>query len=362
MNKRAVKYIAVFLSVFVGISSLLSIAVYMFDPQNVYRWNDSGTRVFSPIYSTAGSINNYDYNYAIIGSSMVQNFDADEIASELDCKPIKITIGAMTPNELLYVYDKLQDVGKAKQYVINIDIHRIAAAENVEPDVGRFADYMFDRNGVSQFKYLLGYETWFRFMPIDIAFTLVNKLNISVPYSLTSSISENTDINEMCRWYTSEPPGKETVLENYMQENAGFNEGDNSTYYDNAPENVDLFFTHLTKTLGDDENITIILPPYAVLYWTGKSEEELETLIDIRNRISANVDKYENIRLLDFQSLELTNDLDNYYDVSHFSLEIQSMMAKALGTDEYSVDAAEVVQNSEEIRYNAIKFFKENLK
>ena len=42
----------------------------------------------------------------------------------------------------------------------------------------RFPDYLMDDNPWNDYRYLLGYETWMRFIPIDIALSGAKALEI----------------------------------------------------------------------------------------------------------------------------------------------------------------------------------------
>ena len=150
MKNRTVKFICLLLSFFIAAMGVLCAVAYALDPQNVYRSNTKGVRYFSPTYSTAPAIRTADYDLVLIGSSMVQNFDASEFASQLDCKPLKLALGALEPDELLWLYNNTQEQGKAKKYIINIDLHRFAANESVEPNCGRFPEYMYHPSGLSR--------------------------------------------------------------------------------------------------------------------------------------------------------------------------------------------------------------------
>ncbi len=353
MKSSIPKFTLCFLCVCLVLAGSLSLAAFCYDPQNVYRWSDKGCRYFNPTYSAAGAVQNYDYDLTIIGSSMVQNFNAEHISSLLGCKPLKLTIGAMTPNELLFLYNCAQQRGCAKRYVINLDLHRVAAAESIGADSGRFPAYMFSPNGISQFKYLLGYETWFRFIPLDCVLNFTELTGINLPASAEQTVKNATDINKMCEWDLGALPGADAVIEKYLQGNSGFNEGDNTVYSSHAVENVDNLFSLIIQYLDSNESITIILPPYSVLYWADKTDEQLNTLLSMRARIAEIAEQNSNLRLLDFQGLKETTGLDNYYDVNHFCHELQALMENALSTDTYESGTVKTAANSEIIKHNA---------
>ncbi len=359
MKNKPVKLTVTFLCVCAVIFGSLSLAAYCFDPQNVYRWNEKGKRYFNPTYSAAGAVEHYDYDAVFIGSSLFQNLDAEHLAKLFDCKPIKLTIGAMIPEEMLYLYSCTQDTNKAKTFVLNVDLHRLAASVSVRPDCGRFPDFMFNAGGISQFKYLLGYETWFRFMPIDLAMSAAELFEISLPASVESMFDNATDINEMCEWENENPPGRDKVIADYLEGYKGFNEGDKITYVDNPLKNVEDLLDCILAKLDPDETVTIVLPPCSSLYWADKNPEQLDALLAMRQRFAEITDGYSNIRLIDLQAIEQTTNLDLYYDNVHFCKEVQTFVENALVTDDYLADTAKVNANSKTVRQNAQQLLQE---
>lgn len=323
MKNQAVKFICLLLSVFVAATGVLCAAAYVLDPQNVYRSNTKGVRYFSPIYSTPSAIRTYDYDCVIIGSSMVQNFDASEIASQLGCTPLKLALGALEPGELLWLYNNAQEQSKAKKYIINIDLHRFASKDSVEPDCGRFPDYMYNPSGLSQFKYLLGYETWFRFIPLQLGLSAVQTLNIPVPDSFKGSLENATDINKAGYWNELNPPGEDVLIDNFNSDTVVFNDSDADVYSKNALANMDYFLDRLAGKLDSDEELTIYLPPYSALYWAGQSSEQLEIIFTLREKIAAFTANYDNIHLCDLQAESYVEDLDLYMDGSHASVTVR---------------------------------------
>lgn len=332
MKNQAVKFICLLLSVFIAAIGVLCTVAYILDPQNVYRQNTKGVRYFSPVYSTPSAIRTADYDCVIIGSSMVQNFDASQIASQLGCTPLKLALGALEPGELLWLYNNAQEQGKAKKYIVNIDLHRFASKDSVEPDCGRFPEYMYIPGGLSQFKYLLGYETWFRFIPLQLCLTAVDIFNIPLPESFKNSFENATDINKSGYWNELNPPGEDALINDYNSGTVVFKDSEADVYSKNALTNMDGFLRQLSDKLDPDEEMTIYLPPYSSLYWASKSSNQFEIIFTLREKIAAWAAEYENIHLCDLQAESYVESLDLYMDGSHASITIRKAAQQAVIT------------------------------
>ncbi len=330
MKNRTVKFICLLLSVFIVTTGVLCSVAYVLDPQNVYRANTKGVRYFSPAYSIAPAIRTADYDCAIVGSSMVQNFDVSQIAAQHGCKPVKFALGALEPDELLWLYTCAQEQGKAKKYIVNIDLHRFASNKIVVSDCGRFRDYMYNPRGLSQFRYLLGYETWFRFIPLQIALSAVEFFDISLPESFSSSLEVATDINKAGCWDEENPPGEDALIKTFNSGAVVFNDGSSDTYSDEVMEHMDFFLAYLADKLDSDEELTIYLPPYSSLYWADKDVSQLEVIFALREKIAAFAAEYPNIHLCDLQAEAYVADLDLYMDASHSSAAIRKKAQQAV--------------------------------
>lgn len=355
MKKRLQNFFKFFICFSLIFSIILCVCAYAFDPQNIYRWNDGGMRFYNSRFSAAGSIKNYDYDFIVIGSSMVQNFDAESISKTFDCRPLKVTLGGMTAGETVFAYNQAQKTGKAKRYLVSLDLHRIAAAESVCEDAGRFPDYMFG-GGISQFKYLLGFETWFKFIPTDLFLIAASLMPNVIPSSYTDKIKESTDINSMCQWDNTKLPGKEKLIENFRNNVKTFDEGDNSVFSANAVKNAENIMTELLKNLDEDEELYIYLPAYSVLYWAGKTDEQTETLLKMREAVYGASEGHGNVKILDFQGLQEINDLDSYFDESHYGKELCDFIEKNLNSEEYFATEKSIADASRFIKESRKKY------
>lgn len=281
---------------------------------------------------------------------MVQNFKAEQLKEFSGCKPLKATLGGMSANEMLFLYNFAQNADKTKKYIINMDLHRIASENEICADSGRFPDYMFNYKGLNKFKYLLGYETWFKFIPYDVALNISGFADKYISSSLLEKIDENTDINSMCEWDNSILPGKEILL-NYYRENVKFfDEGDNSIFSPNAIKNIEKILNEFYKTLDDDEELSIFLPPYSILYWADWDDAHFETLLKMREAIVKSAKDHSNVTVLDFQGIEEINNLDLYFDQNHYGKELCSYTEKMLFSEKYSATESSVKKSSEYIK------------
>ena len=350
MKKKSFRFLCILLGVIVSASGAMSAAVFFFDPQNVYRWNTKGTRYFDPIWSAAGSMQHYAYDTLIIGSSMVQNWDAEILGELLSCRPLKVTASAMTPSEELYLLEQARRIGKAKRYIIHLDLHRSLAAETVEPSAGRFPDYMFFPHGVSQFQYLLGFSTWVDFMPVDLVLTVAPRFPF--PSSMQDKIDKGTDINRMSSWTNMEPLQEQAWIELLQNGETSFNEGDEVAVRSGAQDRLRSMFDRFAAAAADGAEVKLVLSPYSTAYWCTKTEQERNGIFLLREQLAQAAQEREGVTLLDLQAMPETTAYENYIDSEHAAKPLCRKVEQALADDTYAADVQKVRDNNAQILRN----------
>lgn len=254
---NALKWILRTLSVILILAVILSTASFVVDPLMHYRRNDKLTYLYSNRFSAAGMIRNLDYDTVIIGSSMVQNYDLPYMRKKLGCEPIKLSLGAITPEETLMLYDRAQEAGKASLFIINIDLNRFDVKSDLRPSYGRFPEYLFNDSYLDDFKYLLGYENLTRFLPASVFMSLMKTAGMAIP----GSLAEHADPDRVGEWYKERTFSAEKVfeaLDSSEEVFAGENDVIKST--DGLSGGVDAFFEHIRGNLSDDQKVVFIMP------------------------------------------------------------------------------------------------------
>ena len=174
----AKKWLLRLLALTMALVMLMCLCAWCIDPYMLYRVRDNQYLLNSRLV-TPGLIKNYDYDTVLIGSSMIQNTDMQRFRDTLGGKPLKITTGAISLTEIQKLTDKIGELGKAQHYYICLDQYLFAPEK--WDDMDRFPDYLMDDNLWNDYRYLLGYETWMRFIPIDIALSGAKALGLSLP-------------------------------------------------------------------------------------------------------------------------------------------------------------------------------------
>lgn len=329
---------------------LLMATAYIIDPYLYYRVTDNKYMLNSR-FVNKGIIENYNYDTVIIGSSMIQNFNMQSFRDKLNYKPIKATIGGMNLNEIEMMNKLVKEKDKTDRIIINLDMSQF----NSKEEESRFPIYLYDDNRLNDFKYLLGYETWMRFIPVDIAVNTLYKMDIQLP----DKFDRKTNIDYLEDWSKDYSFGKDIVLKSYFESNETVSKQDKSNMYTNMTARFDKFEENID--IKSDSQYIFLFPPYSALYWNHVSEEGYKNiLLEFKRYIVENLDKYNNVRIVDMQDLEHITNLDNYKDLTHYNTYIQEIIVDAIKSKEFDATIKNIDQKINSMNILIDDFIKNN--
>ena len=199
----AKKWILSFFCLVLAALLLLCAVAWAVDPYLQFRVRD-GVYLLSGRFVDAGLIRNYDYDTLMAGSSMTQNFDMELFRSELDCKPLHVSLGGLNAREMRELVQAAYRAGKADTLYLCVDLSYFTD----DPDESQFPAYLFRTDLPSRLRYLLGYEVWFRYLPADAALAAADRLGLPLPPKYANSRS----IDRLENWSLEEPVGEDIFL------------------------------------------------------------------------------------------------------------------------------------------------------
>ena len=201
---NAGKWIVSFFSIVLVALSLLSAIAYIVDPFFQFRVRDNSYKL-SEWFVSSGLIENYDYDTLIIGSSMIQNFDMNVFRNELGAKPLHIGLSGIRLPEIAQLMNLAYDVNKSENYYICVDLS-VFTRDDTE---SRYPEYLLKKDILSRFRYLLSYEVWFRYIPVDVGFVLLDLMKVNLP----EKFAYNKSVDRLGDWRLDHKFGKDIVLD-----------------------------------------------------------------------------------------------------------------------------------------------------
>ena len=345
----AEKWIIIFISTLLVFALLVGVIAYLVDPFYQFRYGNRTYFNNSAKFPGPGLVKNYEYDTLILGSSMTQNFDMELFRQELGAEPLHIGLGGIGIDELLSYIELSEQVGKCDSYYICIDQYMLTEAVEY-----RTPEYLFRDDPISMLQYLFSYEAWIRYIPLDIAITMLYELPIAIPVK----IQQATDIDFLGNWENDFPFGEDIVIQNYLNDEYGVSTVELEGLSNRMKEWTDKLFGNLP---GDKSRYHFFFPPYSVLFWYDAEQKGyFEIYQDAKRYFYQQATAY-GTKVYDFQSAEFISDLDNYKDMTHYRAEINDWMVTCFSNQEYLMNIEHLDKNIAKLRDAVTSFSTDSL-
>ncbi|HTW92760.1 MAG TPA: hypothetical protein VMH22_13795 [bacterium] len=329
--------------------ALVAGTVFVIDPLQHYR----RATFYRPLwenqrYYNPGFAKHYDYNCIITGSSMVQSFTPSEVGKKLSRRVLLTSIGGGRPYEENILLNTALRTGKVRTVIWGLDLNEFGGGTKVlNFGPGSMPFYLYDDNPFNDYHYLLN---------LDV---LVSDCRRALAANLLHLTRYNREMNlDSCQYVADRFTfSRETTLATWrdaLRQNAGpvqVRPGDLDTM-------KRCFDVNVMPLIGRHPAVEyyFFYPPYSVLFWS-VSGHRLETLMDLKRYIFQRTRGLPNVRIFDFQDIgDITMDLDNYMDYSHYSPAICRFMVDAMSRNEYVVTDSNVEQKISRLESEVQKF------
>ena len=339
----SVKWIGRFFAWALLLVLLLTLIAYAVDPFLQFRARDNCYELC--VHAATGLIRNYDYDFLIVGSSMTQNFDMDVVRRELGVKPLHVGLGGMKSSELLDLMQVAYEAGAADSFLVSADLYRFT--DEVPGRV--LPDYLFRTDPLSRLHYLLSYQVWFHYLPMDLALVTLNRAGISPP----AGLHVNTSIDRYQYWGDRDKFGEDVVLRNYRSGAYAVSAVDTEDLYNRMKRNIDAFLGGFDYSAGEH---IFFFPPYSCLYWANaQNEGYCEEYLRAKAYFVQRAAEYGAV-VYDFQSADCTTDLNNYKDTTHYCPAINDWIIACIAKGEYLATADSIGPSRERLLENTSRF------
>lgn len=312
-------------------SALLAVGVFNFivDPFQYFR----KASFYKPFFKDARFLNpgvakNYPYDTVILGTSMAQNFRPSYIREKLGFEAVKLAIPGGSAYEERLALDVALRTGKVKKVIFALNVPSFAG----EPE--RFSNgeagmplYLYDDNLLNDVNYLFSLDAILYYKYLVRANVLKKQL-------------DKTDIDNYGTWAKIKDSrfSEAKVLEDW--ERGEFNKSMSSVDYEvnKLVKSFEVNLLNVVKKYKDIEFI-VFYPPYSALVWADfYRTEKLESILLFKKQVFSLTRSIKNLKLYDFQDHEdITYNLDNYKDISHYAPEINDFIVDSLAKGDFLV-------------------------
>lgn len=311
------RFVALFLAVSALVLLLMGALMRWHDPWLYYGIDEDRDYWLDGTFVSAGLIKNMEYDAAVVGPSLFQDFRMQWFRDYLDVEPINLTMPGLDNNETPLLIDALLKRGTVQQIYISMTPNSFQ--KNL--DKGRIPTYLLDESVWNDYRYLYSYEAWTKFLPLNAATWMTNVAGLPVLDRYASMRDTDALGNELNRYsFSSETAFRSISSAQYIR----LSESQKDVMLEIMTENFDQYIASFRFEESADIKYYFILPPHSALYWQiARYQGRDEVIAAFQAYVAQRLGAYENVFLVDCQTMEEIADLDHYRDSIHFDLVVQ---------------------------------------
>ena len=308
----------------IGIFSLLFISgmvVFIADPFYHYHkpWFGMPVVLYNEVYQTPGVAENFEYDSAIVGSSMTENFRVSWFNEDFGWNTVKLSYeGAGTDDLKAILTEVFEEERQVKNIVLAVDDYQMVSDSSLKA-IDR-PEYLYNDNIFDDVNYLFNKEAFEVSLEriadgirgckadIDSAYNFSSKYEFSKEQVLKDAAPFKENI-------TAYPPKEKAPKDKYLQQ---------------CKDNLDNILPFIEE--NPDTQFMIVYSPYSILNWEKKVlAGTLEAQLYVDAYAIEQFLSYENVRVFYFQDeYDMITDLDKYMDTCHYVEEYNHYIEQCL--------------------------------
>ena len=313
---------------------------YRVDPFQQYRVPTSyAARFYYSFqrYENPGIARHYDFDRAIVSSSFMENISGSEVDAAFGAgKTFNLSFSALTAYEARKLLESVLAHGKVKEVIYNVDFNMFAGDTHRTGLPAPLPLYLYDSWRWNDYPYLLSVAT------------LRKSMNILLG---RHEIGYREDRDNPWYWGDTAEFSVKSVVEHldFKDLNKRFKQPNRTL--DGMMKSFDENLVALVRGHPETRYI-FVWPPYSILVWADfRQRGQLDLSLEFKRRFVAEMSKYPNVRIHDFQErTDWITHLDDYRDMYHFSPRISSALVKEIAADHERLTPANVEERNRRMR------------
>lgn len=302
------------------ISGLLFIIalVVIVDPFEIYHpalFYDPPYDSKKQMYSMAGIARSYEYDSAIVGSSVTENCTPSVYDAALGGRFVKLCMNgglSMDHAKIMDIAFRTHDIARV---VYGLDV--FAYSQYYTNQKAKTPDYLYDDNLMNDVQYLLNKSVLISEIPAALA-------RIGTP-------DPDAARDRMYYWMPPSLPGEEELRSHVNFKKPLPAQADTARALEFAAMGLEHNLLPIIRA-NRETTFTIFFPPYSLLYWADQAENKNFASSMAQKRLMTETLLAEpNVELYDFQAnTAWTENYDLYYDLIHYIPSVNDGIAAAI--------------------------------
>lgn len=339
MKKWCISFICVVLCLVLAVGAIN----FVVDPVVQYRKINSKITYMSYDYDyiNPGIAKNYDYDTALVGTSLVENSSLDDINNCFSCNSVKLIFPGGTTLNMKKILDVAFDShNKIKTVLWGLD-DTVFTTEYTQL-AHSIPDYLYDNNKFNDLNYLLNIEILYNYTFKDLFNTFIGKKNVPV---LTGDVNGNDAVY-----------GKDVVL-SFFKKSAYAQTKDIDYYTETLDQNIENNIEPLLKQYSDTQFVFFV-PYKCITYWANYMQWGLvDAKIYAYKHLFSKLLEYNNVKLFYFANdLKIAANYDNFKDNLHFKPYLNSQIFSDIAANKNQLTKSNYIDVLDKLRKDVYNY------
>ncbi len=261
-----------------------------------------------------GTIRNFEYDSALVGSSVAENFDSSFLDEMYDCQTLKVikTSGSMA--DLIYYMEMAQEERELRNVFWCLDLFALEAPAEVTLYGEDIPRYLHTKTVLDDVPYLLNKEVILEKIPLMLASAYMGRNTGGKAYD----------------WSEDKEFSAAKAMQAYNKPYENLEEQDFSKDIPLIGVNIANLEAQIKS--HPDTRYRIMIPPYSMMWWDcARANGELEKHFYVLEQVIPVLLSLPNVEIYYFQDeAEIICDLDNYMDMVHYTPQVNQYMLEQM--------------------------------
>ena len=285
------------------------------------------TYLYNAVYQTSGVAGNYEYDSAIVGTSMTENFHTGWFCDEMGLNTVKLSYAGARTDDLDAILNQIFRSGnEIKTIYMDINGYQLEV-----PSFTAYTErpkYLYDDNPFNDVQYICNLDT----------------LSTCIGTVAATIAGREDNMDTAYTWKHTERFGWDNVMEvaaaGKQSQTENIDEAAREFYRENGMENLENIGKHIKA--HPETTFVIMYPPYNIMYWDNFSADKLEVMLELYRMSFDYFGEMPNVELYFFMDdYETITNFDYYCDLGHYAPDINYRMFQALKEGQYKADKEE---------------------
>jgi len=318
---------------------LLVMFVVMVDPFYHYHEPIFGMQpyLYNAVYQAPGVAKNFDYDSAILGTSMTENFRTDWFKEELGLDTVKLSYSGARTSDLDAILEQMfRSDNDIKTIYMDLNGYQLDAPSKTAY-VER-PEHLYDSNLFNDLEYICNIDT----------------LATAAGYVVAAIQGRESNMNVAYTWDDPEAFGADKVMEvayatRLLYQELELSRQEIEQKMLNCRQNLENIGKHIEA--HPETTFVIFYPPYNIMYWDDANLEERELRFDMFEMSLEYLGDMPNVEMYFYMDdFDVITDLNLYRDLGHYTKEINYRIFQDLSVGKFKVNKEQSIERLHELK------------